>query len=76
VEEMLHVLVDGQQLFIVRAVFILARVHFRREDEGLPGVAVTAPMVEVDAPVTSAKWPISVGCDSSGKLAVHSQKGL
>jgi hypothetical protein len=39
VAEMLYGLVDGQQLAVVSAVFLLGRVEFLgEEEEGLPGV--------------------------------------
>jgi hypothetical protein len=79
VTEMLHGLVDSQQLSIVGVVFLLGRVEILGGQPLSTRCCNTAPMAEVEASVTSASGAAWLECPSRvtrDKLALLSSKAL
>jgi hypothetical protein len=81
--EVLHGFVDGQQLAVIGAVFLLGHVEFFEKARGCQAFSTrccsTAPMADVEASVTSASGGDVSGCTSRvacDKLALHSSNAF
>jgi hypothetical protein len=84
VAEIPHGLIDGQQLPVIGAVFLLRRAELPGEEsEGLPDILYLlledSPMAVVEASITKASVAIESGCArraARDRLALHSSKAL